>query len=399
MRTYLTQRHYDAAILVVDDMEFNRVLICDILEREGFTNLIQASNGAEALKIVDAQRIDLIILDLVMPVLDGFEFCRIMHQRKLQRRIPILVQTAMGDSQERLEIFNIGASDMIIKPINPSELLLRLCLHLIYAFSFNDLIEYHKNMEEEMELAQQAQLSLMPNDEAIEQLMQSHGVLIASYYQPSAKIGGDLWNITPLTEDRVAIYALDISGHGTSAAINAFRLHSLMRLEELKDIGPAEYLKGLNKRALSIFKTGQFAVAFVGVLDLEHNQLEYASAAFTTPMIFSPEHKEVRTLNSGGVPLGVTADAEYQGVKKKFRPNDSLLLYSDALIETKRKESDTFLDEVEIEHIIGTQLAATTSAATRQSRTVAALLGAIHAGENNQHVTDDLMIVVCTRTR
>lgn len=399
MRTFLTTRHFNAAILVVDDMEFNRVLICDILEREGFTNLIQAKNGAEALEIIDQQRIDLIILDLVMPEIDGFEFCKIMRARKMTRRIPILVQTAMGDSEERLQIFNIGASDLIIKPINPTELILRICLHLVYAFSFNDLIEYQKNMEEEMELAQQAQRSLMPDDETIEQIMQSHGIFTSAYYQPSLKIGGDLWNIVPIGPDKLAIYAIDIAGHGTSAAINAFRLHSVIQPEQLQQVSPAEYLAQLNQRALKIFKPGQFAVAFFGVMDLRENVLEYASAAFTSPMIFCPELKEIRRLNSSGMPLGVIENAEYQNVKKKFRPGDSLLLYSDALIETKRVESNSFMDEEEIEHVLTKQLASSSSVATRQSRAIAALLGAIHAGENQQHVSDDLMIVVCTRTR
>lgn len=399
MRAFLTPRHFNAAILVVDDMEFNRMLICDILEREGFTNLIQASNGVEALHLVDTQRIDLIILDLVMPEMDGFTFCKTMRDRKMARRIPILVQTAMGDSEERLEIFNIGASDLIMKPINPTELILRLCLHIVYAFSFNELIEYQKRMEEELELAEQAQRSLMPDAATTESLMQSHGMFISSYYQPSLKIGGDLWNVAPINENRLAIYAIDIAGHGTTAAINAFRLHSLIHVEALRDLSPAEYLQQLNVHAAKIFKPGQFAAAFFATIDLAENTLEYASAAFTTPMIFSPELKEIRSLPSNGVPIGVIGNAAYTNVKKKFLPNDTLLIYSDALIETRRKETGAFLNEIDVELHLTKHMAAQASVVSAQTRTIAALLGAINAGDDQKHVTDDLMIVMCTRTR
>jgi sigma-B regulation protein RsbU (phosphoserine phosphatase) len=390
-------RHLAARILVVDDLEFNLVLITDMLNHAGFHNIVHAKDGIEALEKVGSESIDLMILDIAMPRLDGFGVCKAMSERKSKKHIPVLVQTAIHDADERLNILSAGAHDLLTKPLNPKELLLRIHLHLDHAFSVNDLADYKSVMEEDLALAQRAQFALLPSADEIEYFNQKIGVNVASHYQPSIKVGGDLWGIKPITHSKVAFFAFDVAGHGVTAAIHAFQLHSLIDLALLLDLAPAEYLTEINSRASHIFKPGQFAVCLLGMIDLQSNKLSYTSSGFTTPIIFNATTRSARLLSNEGIPLGISDRIAYENHVADFGSNDSLLFYSDALIETpKQNDPQDMLSEADIidclkKHSIGQSLSC--------KEVLQDLARAIGADSTSQKLSDDLMMVLISRAQ
>lgn len=389
----VTQRHLNAPILIVDDLELNRLMLSSTLQTAGFTSIHTAENGLDALAVMERTPISLVILDLIMPKMDGFTFCKTVRERWPDVALPILVQTAMAEANERLNIFSVGASDLLIKPVNPKELLLRIGMHLGYAFSLRDLAEYRTRISAELYTAQRTQRALMPNQHITEQIQDGYGVLLSSYYQPSSEIGGDLWNIIPIDETRLAIYALDVSGHGMTAAIHAFQLHSVIHHSNLPYGSPADTLKHLNQYARHIFNPGEFAVCLFATIDLDTGHMEYASAGFTAPIHYNSATGTVQILENSGVPLGITDAFVYETRHTTFKASDSLIIYSDALIETPGLQTGAFLSEEAISGLLQQHASNTPNVKIRHELVIPALLDALA----QPNITDDLMIVMTSR--
>ena len=112
-----------AAIMVIDDDPYIRELVGALLKNEGFV-VHEACNGREALRKLDDYKTDLCVLDLMMPEMDGFEFCR--HARKYHEELPILMLTAKGEISQKVEGFSLGADDYLVKPFEGMELVVRV---------------------------------------------------------------------------------------------------------------------------------------------------------------------------------------------------------------------------------------------------------------------------------
>lgn len=394
----LSTRHLNAHILIVDDMQLNRLLLTDILEQAEFKNLHTSSSGKEALKYIQEHDIDLIILDIIMPEMDGFEFCEYMRKYPPRKHIPILAQTAMSNTEERLDILKVGASDMLLKPLNPTELLLRVRLHLDYAFSFNDVNSYKLRTAEDLELARSIQLDLLPGKDEIDSIEKRYNVCLSSFYQASSEIGGDLWNAQAIDDTRLGFYIFDVAGHGVTAAINAFRAHSLLQLKLLKEFSPADYVAEVNSRIYELFNPGQYLTFLCGIIDFEKNTLTYTAAAYTQPAYFSRSKQEAKNLSSRGIPLGAISNATYENTEVKFLPGDSFMLYSDALTETPVVDNKGFLSEEAILDICKPRLLLETSDCVRSLHDACILeltrkIGLTRASP----VNDDLTIMLLTR--
>lgn len=130
-----------SAILVVDDTDTNRALVKELLQREGY-RVVTASHGSEALGRAANQRFDLILLDVMMPVMDGFETCKRLKRSEFTKDIPVIFLTGMSDVEEINRGFEVGGVDYIIKPFNTRELLMRVKTHL-------ELKQYRENEVEQ----------------------------------------------------------------------------------------------------------------------------------------------------------------------------------------------------------------------------------------------------------
>ena len=135
---------YDNRILIVDDTTINRELISSYLKNEGYRNIHTAVDGKDALEKIDENEPDLLILDLVMPNINGIEVIKTLRSHPTTRNLPILVQTMITDPEERKEAWGYGATDVIIKPIHKLELLSRVKVQLQNSYLIHTLEGYHK---------------------------------------------------------------------------------------------------------------------------------------------------------------------------------------------------------------------------------------------------------------
>ncbi|AWK87419.1 response regulator [Azospirillum thermophilum] len=324
---------HDCPILVVDDTDFNRMLIGAFLGEAGFRDVSFAKNGVEALEMVAARQPDLLILDIMMPGMDGFEVCRRLRADPATADLPILVQTALTSVEDRNHAFAAGTTDLVSKPLDRAELLARVRLQLESRRLIRDLQLYRSRIESEMAIARSMYDHLLPGAAACEALRRDCGVLLLSHTVISSNLGGDLWGLVPLGGGRFGVYLLNAAGCGVSAAMNAFRLHTV-----IQELGshcggdPAAFLHALNGRAVELFERGQQATMLYGVVDSAAGRFVYAAAAAAPPLVIAPDGSHAFG-GAAGIPLGIADGTRTEAVTVDFPPGAVLALYSVAVLD------------------------------------------------------------------
>lgn len=374
-------------ILVVDDNAVNRKVLTGILSGGGFRRVLEAADGEEALALARDRQIDLMLLDLMMPGMSGFEVCEQVRGAAELADLPIVIQTAVADVSTRTKVFDSGASDLIAKPLNVTEVLGRVRVHLSNRLLLRDLRRFRERVSSELSIAQAVQLELLPRAEDLERLWRSHGLDVAGHFQPSSELGGDIWDVGPIDDQRVAIYLADFSGHGVGAALNTVRLSTLV--DDVVGKGEAEpllFMDKINRALRGRLPVGQFSTMLYGVVDLVAGRFDYAAAATPTPLRLEAASGTVQTLDGSGPLLGVLAEATFELRSVPFRPGDALVFYSDALVEV-RDTAGTELDLSAVSDLI----AATGPQAT--SATMVDSVLELFLPDRPPPIDDDLTIV------
>jgi len=335
----------DAKILVVDDSALIRELIGACLMTDGYNNVCYAENGQDALEVISLEVPDLIILDLEMPVMDGFELCQKLRLRPDTKAIPILIQSGRDTASDITLAFEYGASDMVIKPIKKYEILARTKVHLEHYFFVQKLTDFHDRIASELEQARKLQLDLCPSKKELKNLETLYGIKIGWHYEPSSELGGDIGGMIPVNEHTLAFYIADFAGHGVAAALNTFRLQSWLYSQSKYFEYPSKLLEKLNNFLFHSLKKESYATMLYGCIDLKSNVLTYAAAGTQPPLLHTPENDHNFSLcNSNGMPLGLRENWTYSNRSLPFGIGTKLILYSDALVEVERRPGE-FLGE------------------------------------------------------
>lgn len=325
----------DCKILIVDDVAVLRTLIKTCLQKAGFTNIKTAESGDEALEVLDHINPDLIILDIVMPGTDGFEVCRIIRKSKIHSAIPILIQTGMEATQERAAVFEVGANDLISKPINVYELIARVKLQLHNLILSRKEKAYQARMESELNSARVIQESLLPAQTAIEKIESHLKIQIQNHWKASSELGGDLWGVQRIDDHRLSFYIIDFSGHGVASALNTFRLHTLINESNMDWSDPKSCLQVVNAHLAKVLSTEQFATLFWAVIDFKEDHLTFSSAAAPPVLVGTRgDVDSIYFLDTAGLPVGVLSSYKYENQVIDFPADSFIFVYSDALIES-----------------------------------------------------------------
>ncbi|WP_420411742.1 PP2C family protein-serine/threonine phosphatase [Roseibium sp.] len=322
-------------ILLVDDSAVMLSVIRKYLEVHGFNNIQVAANGEEALHVAHAWRPDLILTDIQMPVMDGYELCRQIRAGTEMPDVPVLFMTGLTKPEDRNGAFSAGASDLISKPVDHLELVGRLRVHLDRRRLIKRLFEYHDRMAQELVQARQMQEAILPGVAVQEQVQAKYPVRFGSFYRASIGLGGDLWSIHQLGPERLMVCLVDFSGHGVGAALNTFRFQTFLNNAAPKCASPNHLLGMANTFLYTQLPRGQFATMFCGLIDFSKETLSYASAS-APPVVVGDQStdRNLQLLKTAGLPLGLVEDGDYEALGIDFKPGSFLLMYSDALIET-----------------------------------------------------------------
>ena len=343
-------------VLIVDD-EITNIKVLSALLKDDL-KIVFATDGLTALERVETKKPDLVLLDIMMPGIDGYQVCRKLKENQQTSHIPVIFVTAKDQEQDEADGFAAGAIDFITKPFSPLLVKARVRNHLNLIGQRNKLkllsekLEaYRQRVDFELQSARETQSFLLPSKETLDAIRQTHRISVDSYFKPSSELGGDYWGIRNLDDRSVAVLIADFSGHGVNAALNTFRLHALLDNTDEQANNPAAFLKQLNIRLSPLLPTGQYATVFYGVIDRANNLLRYSSAATPSPLVIMPG-TEIPVIGNGeGFPLGMFDESDYENRKLAFPPGASLLLYSDAVTEGKLVQGGRFNEQGFIELI------------------------------------------------
>jgi serine phosphatase RsbU (regulator of sigma subunit) len=325
-------------ILVVDDTPLNISAITGALKDTYRTKV--ATSGAKALAIAAAdEKPDLILLDVMMPEMDGYEVCRRLKADPATREIPVIFLTAQTDAEYETRGFQVGAVDYVHKPFSPAVMKARVHTHLALRETREKLAQQLLAIQKELETARLIQQSILPQT-----VPQIDGLDIAARYVPMASVAGDFYDFIVVDNKHVGILVADVSGHGMPAALIASMLKIALAAQSAHADDPARVLQGLNQALCGKFQHHYVTAAYVFV-DMEKRTLSYAGAGHPPLLIWGPVSPAVRDVTENGLFLGMFDFATYSSVKVPLPPGDRGLLYTDGISETNNPEGAEFGSE------------------------------------------------------
>ncbi|SCB97985.1 fused response regulator/phosphatase [Bacillus wiedmannii] len=325
------------SILIVDDNPVNIFVIEKILKQAGYQDLVSLNSAQELFEYIqfgeDSSRhneIDLILLDIMMPEIDGLEVCRRLQKEEKFKDIPIIFVTALEDANKLAEALDIGAMDYITKPINKVELLARMRVALRLKSELNWHKEQEENLRNELDLATQVQRNLLSSP-----LREDH-IKIEASYLPSFKLAGDMYYWYKIDENRYGIILLDVMGHGISASLVCMFISSVLR-ETIKClIDPELVIKDLNKYMTLLHNENDnipyYFTAIYLVVDTEKRTIEYVNAGHPSGYVLVDEANVVE-LNRGSCAVGFFDEIKVEKTVIPFEENAQILLFTDGVLE------------------------------------------------------------------
>lgn len=384
----------DSRILIVEDDPNYRFFLYQTLSKEGYKNIEQAANGNEGFHKTLEYLPDIVILDLMMPICNGFEYCERIRAVPQFANMPILVQTGLGDLEMHQKSFRAGATDLLTKPVNAEEFLARTRAHLERYKLACSMDDYREILRHELDTADSMQRFFMPNPKQIALCESNYPLRISHHYQSSGLIGGDMWNMVALSPTEIMIYACDFSGQGIFSAMQAMRYHSLVQriAEETSDPGTA--LTKLNLKLRELLDTDQHTLMFMGILNLAKDLITYACAGVPTPFIINPQTGRMEQLTVSPQPLGMDEAHIYVRQSAFFASGDSLFLYSDALYSTCRMDG-TCMDANQTAEMARSCLMQVGSVDAKHKAFHACMCHNIEA--SNAVLADDLLLLLVSR--
>ncbi len=214
-------------LLVVDDNEDNRYTLTRRLKREGYTRISVAENGRLTLEMMKAQSFDLVLLDIMMPEVNGYEVLDRLKADAQLRHVPVIMISALDELDSVIRCIKLGAEDYLPKPFNPTLLRARVGACLEKKRMRDDLVHHVRRMERDLETAREIQLSMMPTDFPV--ASETQGLDMHATLLPAYEVGGDFYDFFWLTPERMCVLVADVSDKGAAAALHMARAKASIR--------------------------------------------------------------------------------------------------------------------------------------------------------------------------
>ena len=340
----------DAALLVVDDNEDNRYTLTRRLNREGYTNLTTANDGREALNLLASRQFDLVLLDIMMPDVNGYDVLEQMKASGKLHEVPVIMISALSEMDSVVRCIELGAEDYLNKPFNPTLLRARVGATLEKKRLRDELRRNLERLELEFDAARSLQLGMLPRrypDWSPEQPVRLHAVM-----EPAREVGGDLYDYFYASSDRLCFLVGDVSGKGAPAAMFMARTRSLVRMagELWRDwrseaVEPAHIVEAVNRELYQNNDDRMFVTLFLGFLHTRTGELNFINAGHPLPQLLRAMGKVEPVDNKPGLPLGVRRNTKYETHTLMLRPGDAVFVYSDGVTEAMNEEGALYSPE------------------------------------------------------
>lgn len=316
-----------STILLVDDNPVNLQVLLATLDGRGY-RLLVARDGQTAIEIARRARPDLVLLDVLMPGMGGFDVCRALKRDDTLHRSPVIFLSALGEVTDKVAGLSLGAVDYITKPIQPEEVLARVDVHLTRHLLERELRRAHERLNRELTRAAEMQRLILPR-----RLPQTPYLQFAAHYQTSRYAGGDYYDVVPLGEDRLGVVTLDVSGHGAPAAIVMAMMRTLVHTYRGPSDAPGAMLRHLHDHFHFLGETSVYATAAYAIVDARGGWIRLASAGHPLPLRFRPGAGVAPLSCQAVTPLLLRSVGDVPHTEHALEPGDRILFYTDGVTD------------------------------------------------------------------
>ena len=338
-----------ARLLVVDDNEDNRYTLIMRLQLEGYENITAADDGESALELLRTQDFDLVLLDVMMPKIDGYQVLRRLKTAGQLHNIPVIMISALNEIDSVVRCIELGAVDYLAKPFDPVLLKARVGASLEKKRLRDEVAAHLARMESDLELARELQLSMLPSD--FEKLTAAQRLEIFATMEPAREVGGDLYDFFEIDDGRLCFLIGDVSGKGAAAALFMARAKNVVRLIARLLRGahglvptPAEIIAAVNQELCQDNTGMMFVTLFFGILDPATGEIGFVNAGHNPPYHLAGD-KIVPITEFSGRALGVRSNSAYETGNLRLAPGDAIVLYTDGVTEAFNNNDQMFSEE------------------------------------------------------
>jgi sigma-B regulation protein RsbU (phosphoserine phosphatase) len=315
------------SVLIIDDDAVYRTLLRDVCKKLGIGTIAEAVDGEQGLQLHATLNPDLVLLDIMMPGIDGLEVCRRLRARAGTTDTAILIQTGVTDEARRMEGFQAGANDIVSKPLNITEFMARVRTHLRNAVYRHNLATFHHRIEAHLDIANNLLAALQPDTQAAKDLAHRNGFELTVTSKRHEEISGDLWYLHEIYPGRLLCIILDTNSAGLAGAINALRIDTALRqIWRQHDDNPQNLLKALDTIMAESPCGKLFASVTAVILDSNKEELWYTGSGNPYPILC--HDNQIEALMSGGLPLG-SGCAPLEMSQHSLKTGDTLILHTD----------------------------------------------------------------------
>lgn len=323
-------------LLLVDDDKVNRLLMGYYLTQQGHT-VIYAENGRQALETLRSQTIEMMLLDIEMPEMNGYQVLEQVIADPNLRDIPVIVTSGLEEIESVVKCVEMGAEDYLTKPINQVLLRARINASLEKKRLRDQQTHLLLRLERELEIARQTQQSILPDH-----LPEREGYDFGARMIPARVVGGDFYEFISLDNEHLGVVIGDVTDKGLPAALFMALTYSLVSVDAMQTGSPAETIRNVNRHLLSMNAAGMFVTLLYGILDYRTGQFRYARAGHLVPIVIDPDGQTVKIPVNTGQPLGLFKDPLLDEQSITIPPGGMFLMYSDGLNEASNPEGDEF---------------------------------------------------------
>jgi sigma-B regulation protein RsbU (phosphoserine phosphatase) len=369
----------DCRVLIVDDAKANLDILVEGLKADHKLSL--ALNGEMALQIAARTPPDLVLLDIMMPGLDGYEVCRRLRQMPETAEVPIMFLSSLEEVQNKTRGFEVGANDYLTKPFEMLEVKARV-KSLLKAKAYSDAVK--EQIASELRFAREIQMGMLPHDFA--PVEKAYGVSFGAILEPAREVGGDLYGVCAAGPDRLVVFLGDVSGKGIPASMFMVRAISLARLLARDIAEPERILARLNDELSADNPSGMFVTFLCAVFEPASGRLTLANAGHCRPVLLPAGEGPRWAVKNLGTALGFEPGLEFERTELTLRDGDTLILYSDGVSEAFNPQEECYGNDRLLED-------AGSFAHQSADDITAGLLAKVRAFANGAPQSDDIAIL------
>ena len=369
----------ESRILIVDDAKTNVDILVNALRDE--YKLSVALDGTAALNNAEKNSPDLVLLDIMMPGIDGYEVCRRLRAHEPTREVPVMFLSSLEDVANKAQGFEVGGNDYLTKPFEVLEVKARV-RSLLKAKLYADAVR--DAMTRDLRIAAEIQMGILPAD--LPAIVKGSGLDVHAVIEPAREVGGDLYEVLRVSDQRFVVALGDVSGKGIPAAMFMAVAVTVLRTLARQNLEPDEILRRLNDELAEQNPRGMFVTLQCLVFDLAERRVSCAGAGHHQLAIVSPGQKPRLACASTGRPAGLMPFNPVERETLPFASGDTFVLFSDGVSEAMNTNDDFYGDDRLL-----TVLESTAGATAAQ--TVARILADVRAFAAGAKQSDDITVL------